>query len=125
MKILVIDDDGMIRFAIRAVLGAKGHRILQARTGKEGFDLACSERPNLILLDVLMPGWSGIETCIKLKKKSHTRSIPVFMVTDVSQISEIDLAFDRGADDYITKPFNLAELHDMLLQRYGKLKGVR
>jgi two-component system, OmpR family, response regulator RpaA len=111
MRILIIDDDENIRRLVSFNLSMEGHEIIQAENGKIGYQTAGKEQPELILLDVMMPVMDGIETVKKLKTDEATKEIPVFMLSAKGQMEDLDEAFDAGADNYITKPFNVEKLN--------------
>jgi DNA-binding response OmpR family regulator len=107
-KILVVDDELDMRALLKEVLGREGFEVILASNGEEGMALAASENPQVILLDVAMPGMDGVESCRKLKANGGTKSIPVIMVTAFwDRKTE---AIEAGADDFIYKPFDPDEL---------------
>ena len=105
--ILIVDDNPQIRRALRTILISQGFVVMDARTGEEALDLIRKERVELILLDVNLPGMSGIETCREIRRAGH---IPVIMLTVRNSERDKVQAFDAGADDYIIKPFGAEEL---------------
>jgi two-component system, OmpR family, KDP operon response regulator KdpE len=105
--VLVVDDSPQIRRALRAILISQGFVVLDARTGEEALELIREEHVELILLDVNLPGMSGIETCSEIRR---TSDIPVIMLTVRDSERDKVQAFDAGADDYIVKPFGAEEL---------------
>ena len=110
-RILVIEDEKDIVEALRYNLEKeKGFSVLSANTGDEGVNLAFQVKPNLIILDIGLPGLNGYEVCRMLRRDVETRDIPILMVT--ARVSESDkvLGLELGADDYITKPFGIREL---------------
>ncbi len=110
MKILVVDDDQNIRRLVSFNLSLANHEIILAKDGAEGFKAAVKEQPDLILLDIMMPIMNGYETCEKLKNDPATKHIPIFMLSAKGQMTDLDDAFNVGADDYITKPFDVEKL---------------
>ncbi|CAH1749118.1 Two-component system response regulator [Thauera humireducens] len=106
-KILVVDDEPTNLQVLRQILQGD-YRLLFARDGEKALQLAADERPHLILLDVMMPGLNGLETCRRLKSGTTTRAIPVIFVTALSEASDESAGFDAGAVDYITKPVSPA-----------------
>lgn len=115
-RILVIDDDPSVCNILMARLSKKdGHDVSLAEDGEGGFELAQKEMPDLILLDWMMPGISGIETLQKLKETKKTREIPVYMLTGKNVMEDIERAFDAGADGYFTKPIKVKDLSKRLL----------
>ncbi len=105
-KVLVVEDDSDILELIRYNLEAKGYRVLTAQTGEEAVALASSSKPDLILLDLMLPGIDGLEVCKRLKASLVTKFIPIVMVTAKSSEADIVTGLELGADDYITKPFS-------------------
>jgi len=106
-KILVIDDEPQIRRVLRTTLTSQGYTVAEAKTGDEGLQLLRDERPDLILLDVNMPGRSGLETCREIRA---TSDVPIIMLTVRSSEHDKVMALDAGADDYVVKPFGSEEL---------------
>ena len=107
-KILVVDDEWELRNLLTEFLTGDGYDVIQASNGEEALELAEKEEPQVILLDVKMPGIDGIEVCRRLKEEDKTRFIPIIMVTALED-RDVD-AFVEGADDFVTKPFSLVEL---------------
>jgi DNA-binding response OmpR family regulator len=120
--ILIIDDEPVQLRAIVAELKALGFETLIARGGADGLRKAESGRPDLILLDILMPGWDGYETCRRLKADPATRAIPVIFLTTLRETAQKLAGFEAGCVDYITKPFDhrevLARVSAHLQQRH-------
>ena len=106
-SILVIDDEPQIRRVLRSTLSFRGYEISEAATGEEGVELAHKLKPDLILLDVNLPGISGIEACREIRRSSDA---PIIMLTVRSAERDKVVALDAGADDYVTKPFSIEEL---------------
>jgi DNA-binding response OmpR family regulator len=106
-SILIVDDNPQIRRALRAILVPQGYTIVDAKKGEEALELIRRERFALILLDVNLPGMSGIETCKEIRRATD---VPVMMLTVRDTERDKIQAFDAGADDYIVKPFGRAEL---------------
>ena len=107
-KILVVDDELEIRDMLSRFLTEQGYEVVMAANGEKAIELAEKEDPQAILLDILMPGIDGIETCKRLKAKEETRFIPVIMATALWE--RYMEAIEVGADDFVSKPFNLKEL---------------
>jgi two-component system alkaline phosphatase synthesis response regulator PhoP len=109
-KILIVEDDKDILKMVEYNLKKEGYRTVYARDGEDAVEMAHSERPDLVLLDLMLPGIDGLEVCKQLKKESKTAGIPVIMVTAKSQESDKVVGLELGADDYVTKPFSVREL---------------
>ncbi len=109
-KILIIEDEADIREVIEYNLKREGFKVFCVGDGDEGVDDARSIAPDVILLDLMLPGLDGIEVCRRLKGDTVTGGIPIIMVTAKGEESDIVLGLGVGADDYITKPFSPREL---------------
>jgi two-component system KDP operon response regulator KdpE len=105
--ILVVDDEPQIRRVMRSTLSAHGYVITEAKTGEEALELLRKERPDLVLLDVNMPGMGGFETCREIRRSSDA---PIIMLTVRNAERDKVQALDAGADDYVVKPFGIEEL---------------
>ena len=108
--ILAIDDEKDILSLLQYNLEKEGYQLLTAVTGEAGFELAKSKKPDLILLDLMLPGMDGIEVCRLLRQTSETRSIPSLMLTAKSTEVDQIVGLEMGASDYITKPFSIKVL---------------
>ena len=108
-KILVVDDEENVRHLLHSMLGSK-YIVLEARDGEIAIDIARKNKPDLILMDIMMPNIDGYTACYTIKHDPATKTIPVIMVTAVGQELNKKLAKEMGADGYITKPFSLLEL---------------
>ena len=109
-KILIVDDESHIIELLEMNLRQHGFCTCSAGDGREVVDLALQEMPDLILLDLMLPGLSGLEVCRLLKQNEQTTQIPIIMLTAKSEESDKVIGLGIGADDYITKPFGLREL---------------
>ena len=109
-RILVIDDTPTHIETIAATLREEGYKVSVATSGEQGLDLLQRFRPDLILLDVMMPGLDGFETCARLKESTEWREIPVIFLTAKGDPEDIVHGFEAGAVDYVSKPFNAHEL---------------
>jgi DNA-binding response OmpR family regulator len=107
-RILIIEDEAPMRTALADLLAAEGHRVLTAANGATGLKRALDEKPDLILLDVMMPKLDGFALCAELRCLSQT--VPVLMLTAKGQIDDRVTGLDAGADDYLVKPFSTEEL---------------
>src|SRR5271170_3047284 len=105
--ILVVDDEPQIRRVLRSTLSFRGYTISEVATGEEAVELVSKLKPDLVLLDVNLPGMSGVETCREIRRSSDA---PIIMLTVRNAERDKVIALDAGADDYITKPFGIEEL---------------
>jgi DNA-binding response OmpR family regulator len=109
-KIVIIEDEPDILEVMEYNLQREGYAVLSRKDGEEGLDLVRREAPDLVLLDLMLPGLDGLEVCRRLKADPIVRRTPVIMVTAKGEESDIVLGLGIGADDYITKPFSPKEL---------------
>ncbi|HET8708603.1 MAG TPA: response regulator, partial [Pseudomonadales bacterium] len=109
-RILVVDDEDAIREMIGVALDMAGFSYLEADNAQKAHSLVVDHRPDLILLDWMLPGVSGIELARRLKRDDSTGEIPIIMLTAKSEEDNKIQGLDAGADDYITKPFSTREL---------------
>lgn len=109
-RILVIEDERDLQTLVVYNLQQAGHEAIAASDGSEGLRLAREQRPDLVLLDLMLPDRSGTEICRLLKQEPVTRGIPVMMVTAKGEEIDRVLGFELGADDYVVKPFSIREL---------------
>jgi DNA-binding response OmpR family regulator len=110
MKVLVIDDEAPIRLLCRVNLEAEGIEVAEAGDGEEGLELARSEEPDAILLDVMLPGLHGWAVAERLLEDERTSGIPVIFLTARADLRDRARGMDLGGIDYVTKPFNPVEL---------------
>ena len=116
-SVLCIDDERNIRILVEYNLRLDGFTVYVASNGESGLKQAQSRKPDLILLDIMMPGMDGLQVLAALKQNEKTRSIPVFMLTAKNLIGDMERAFAIGADDYITKPFQAEELSETIRRK--------
>lgn len=109
-KVVVIEDEPDIQEMIEFNLEKEGFRVVTASSGDDGIRAVVREAPDLVLLDLLLPGLDGIEVCRKLKMDPVTQKIPIIMVSAKGEESDVVLGLGVGADDYVTKPFRPKEL---------------
>lgn len=110
LKVLVADDDDALRRLVVTTLMDDDRTLLEARDGEEALSVARRERPDLILLDIAMPGLSGLAVCRRLRREAGTRAIPVIMLTGHGRAADRERGLSAGADAYLTKPFSPLEL---------------
>lgn len=109
-KILVVDDNEQNLELLVAYLEALGCPVVTAVDGVDALEKVAAEKPDLILLDIMMPRMSGFEVCRKIKSDPTTRDTPVIMVTALNELTDIERGVESGTDDFITKPVNRLEL---------------
>jgi twitching motility two-component system response regulator PilH len=109
-KILVVDDSPTERYFMVELLGAKGYQVLTAENGEEGVRMAKAEKPDLILMDVVMPGMNGYQATRTLMRDEETKNIPVIVCTSKGQETDKIWGLRQGALDYLVKPVNGEEL---------------
>ncbi len=110
LKILVCDDERHIVRLIQVNLERQGYQVLTAYDGKEGLEKVRSEKPDLLVLDVMMPYMDGFEVLKALRREPETEALPVIMLTAKAQDKDVFEGYHYGADMYLTKPFNPMEL---------------
>ena len=110
LKVLVVEDEEDILEVIRYNLEQEGYEVISCMDGLEGLEQARKLKPDLVLLDIMLPGMDGVEVCRNLKEGDSTRRIPIIMVTAKGEEIDIVLGLGVGADDYIPKPFEPREL---------------
>jgi len=113
-KILIVDDEPNIVRTVADRLRMTGYEVVTAGDGQEGLERALEERPDLILLDIIMPGLDGYATLERLGQMEETRGIPVIMLTARSQAEDVQRATSSGAADYVVKPFDLVALMEKM-----------
>jgi len=105
-KLLIADDEPGVRSLVRMTLLNAAYEIIEAADGVEALERARAEMPSMVLLDVMMPGLSGVDVCRALKEDPGTRAITVVMLTAQAQAYDRENGLSAGADDYFTKPFS-------------------
>ena len=108
--VLVAEDEGALVTLLRYNLEREGYRVLEAVDGEEALLVASEEKPDVVLLDWMLPQLSGIEVCRRLRTRQETRNVPIIMLTARGEETDRVRGLDTGADDYITKPFSMTEL---------------
>ena len=125
-KILVVDDEEDILELIRHNLAREGYQVICVATGEKAVEKARSEKPDLIVLDLMLPGIDGLQVARNLKDDAGTRSIPIIMLTAKGEEADIVTGLELGADDYITKPFSprvlIARIRAVLRRQDKKIK---
>jgi DNA-binding response OmpR family regulator len=121
-KVLVIDDEAPIRLLCRVNLEAENIEVVEAEDGEVGLELARSERPDVILLDVMMPGLDGWEVLQRLLDDETTREIPIVFLTARAELRDRARGLELGGVDYVTKPFNPIELAPLVTEILERVK---
>jgi DNA-binding response OmpR family regulator len=121
--VLVVDDEAPIRLLCRVNLEAEGMTVLEAADGDKGLELARAEFPDVILLDVMMPGRSGWEVAEELLADESTSGIPIIFLTARAEIRDRAKGIDLGGVDYVTKPFNPVELAPLVQDLVRRVEG--
>ena len=119
-KVLLVDDDPVILKLLQVNFEMEGYTVLTASDGVEGLEKARAERPDIVLLDIMMPRMDGLQVTKELKSSDDTKEIPIILLSAKAQASDVQTGRDVGADDYLTKPFDPLEL----LDRVGDLLGI-
>ncbi|RME68033.1 MAG: response regulator [Nitrospirae bacterium] len=122
-KVIVIDDEPFILMMIEDKFTRAGLEVITLRESVNAVEIIRRERPDLVILDWMMPEVSGIEVCQNLKSDPELSHIPVFMLTAKGQEEDERLGLKSGADRYITKPFSPKTLLEEVLERIGEIKG--
>lgn len=125
IPLLAIDDDTEFLELLDYHLDVGGFEVYKASNGPDGLKIARSKNISVILLDTIMPGMDGLQVLSELKQQKKTKKISVIMLTAKSAMSDLDYAFDIGADDYITKPVAIRDLADKIKSKLGKMSKVR
>lgn len=120
-RILAVDDENDVLLIIRTALQSDGYTVMTASNGMDGLALAEDERPDLIMLDLMMPEMDGMEVLRRLKQSEKTSHIPVIILTGVSDRDKIRQALNQGTSYYIVKPF---DYHDLISKAKLALSGA-
>jgi len=125
MKVLVVEDDVDIQELVVSLLTRAGYEVLAEGNGDAGLAAALTQQPDLVILDWMMPGLSGVEVCRAMRADPRAKDIAVLMLTSKAQEADIDQAFTAGADDYMVKPFRGRELVSRVQTLTAKDVGPR
>lgn len=109
-RVLVVDDDPRLLQIVAMYLSIEGYEVATARDGSEGLDEITTKRPDLVILDVMMPGMDGLEACRRIRDNPDTADVPVLMFSALSGDEDVEKARHAGANLMISKPFNLVGL---------------
>jgi DNA-binding response OmpR family regulator len=122
-RVLIVDDEAPIRLLCRVNLEAEQMEVLEAGDGPSGLEAARKERPDVILLDVMMPGLDGWRVAEELLEDPATSSIPIVFLTARAELRDRARGFDLGGLDYVTKPFNPVELAPLIRELIARVEG--
>lgn len=123
-RILVIDDESIARITIDALLSSENYEMYFAENGEDGINIASEIQPDIILLDVMMPGMNGFETCRKIRSMATLAEVPILLVTALDDRESRMAGLQSGADDFITKPYDIFELQ-VRIQNMTRLNRYR
>jgi len=118
-KILLVDDAETILMMERMILG-KSYVLVTAKDGEKALAAAANEKPDLIILDIVMPNMDGFEVCRRIRSDESTKSIPVIMVTTKGDSGNVEKGFQSGCNDYVFKPINSSELLSKVRKHLGE-----
>ena len=118
-RILVADDDPVILRLIQVNLELEGYQVLTANNGEEALEQATAEKPDLVILDIMMPRLDGYQTCERLKAEDTTKDIPVVFLSAKAQQADIEKGKSYGVEEYLTKPFDPTELLEVVERLVG------
>ncbi len=117
-KILLVDDSSTALLMEKAILAKRNFELVTARDGEEAVKMCATERPDLVLMDVMMPKMNGFEACRRIRTDPQTKDIPVILVTTRGEMDNVETGYASGCSDYVTKPINglelLTKLEDLL-----------
>ena len=119
-SILIVEDEPVIAENLQALLMAKGHKVAVSLDGADAVEHVRKIKPDLVLLDVMLPRLSGLDVCAVIKGDAATKSVRVIMITGLGRMGDVEKAFAQGADDYIIKPFD----SERLLKKLDKVLGA-
>jgi DNA-binding response OmpR family regulator len=114
LKVLIVEDEAAIADNLHALLTAKGYEVHLAADGSQAVAIARKEKPDLVLLDIMLPKLGGFDVCRILKMDAATQKSKVIMITGLGRMGDVETAFKNGADDYIIKPFDTERLFKKL-----------
>jgi len=123
-RILVVDDDPRLLHIVAMYLGIEGYDVASASNGEEGLKQVEAHRPELVILDIMMPGMDGVEACRRIRADPETAHIPVLMFSALSGDDDVERARLAGATHLITKPFNLVGLGSVVKSFFGSENPV-
>ena len=119
-RIVVADDDSTMRQIVVAKLGNAGHEVVPVDTGGAAVEACTANRPDVVILDVMMPGMSGLDAARALRQDPNMDGLPIILLTARALESDVEQGFEAGADDYIIKPFSPRELASRVTAVLGR-----
>ena len=119
-KVLLVDDSATILMMQKMALKTTPYQVITANNGEDGVKKAIAEKPDLILMDVIMPKMTGFEACRRLRQEEATKTIPIIMVTTRGEPINVEEGFQSGCTDYVTKPIDTFELLNKLRDQLGE-----
>ncbi len=120
MTILVVDDDYLNREVLQAHMENAHYNVILANSGAKALEMAAAQQPDIILMDVNMPGLSGYSVCLQLKKSPVTQHIPILLMTAMDDEETIAQAAQAGADGFVSKPFNIQHMFEQISHLLGR-----
>lgn len=120
--ILVVEDEPEPALLLETFLKRRGFRVELAKDGQQGVEKAQKLKPDLILLDIMLPGMDGMNVLLNLKSKPEVKDIPIIMCTALNGIKEVERCCKWGASGYVTKPFELSRVHEKILSTLAERK---
>lgn len=120
MKILIADDELRLRKVVALHLKKAGFNVLEAGNGRQALDMAREQKPDLIVLDVMMPEMNGLEACSAIKSDPELSATPIILLTAMAEAEDIEKGSNAGAEYYLTKPFSPKELIDKINGNFNK-----
>ena len=118
--VLLADDSSTILMMERTLLAKEPYDLVVAKDGQEAFDKALASKPDLIVLDVVMPKMTGFEVCQRLRQEESTKSTPILLVTTRGEAENVEKGYDAGCNDYLTKPINNVEFVTKIRSYLGR-----
>lgn len=124
-KILVVDDEADLRNLTKMMLEGAGYEVAQASNGDEALAMVARETPDLVLLDVVMPGKSGFEVCKTIKTEEKTRNIPVIIFTVLGREVDFRMSMESGADEFLSKPMRPEDMSNLVKEIRTQIQKVK
>ena len=121
-KVLIIDDEPVLAMTLEMILELKGFSVISANDGLSGLKKIREEKPDIVVLDVMLPGMDGFKVCENAKSLPETKDIPIIMLTGKDQGEDFDKAMEKKADWYVVKPYNIDHLMTVFDKLLAKVK---